>query len=46
MDFELTAEQSDIKEAARKFAKGEFTRELAEKHEQEHSFPRSVWQKA
>lgn len=46
MDFELTTEQKDIKEAARKFAKGEFTRELAEKHELEHSFPRSVWQKA
>ncbi len=46
MDFELTTEQKDIKEAARKFAKGEFTRELAIKHELEHSFPRSVWQKA
>ncbi len=46
MDFEFTAEQKDIKEAARKFAKGEFTRELAEKHEMEHSFPRSIWRKA
>lgn len=46
MDFEFTADQKDIKEAARKFAKGEFTRELAEKHELEHSFPRSIWQKA
>ncbi|MCD6379218.1 acyl-CoA dehydrogenase family protein [bacterium] len=46
MDFELTTEQKDIQEAARKFAKGEFTKELAEKHEMEHSFPRSVWQKA
>jgi alkylation response protein AidB-like acyl-CoA dehydrogenase len=46
MDFELTTEQKDIQEAARKFAKGEFTRELAIKHELEHSFPRSVWQKA
>ncbi|MDZ7859506.1 MAG: acyl-CoA dehydrogenase family protein [Candidatus Krumholzibacteriota bacterium] len=46
MDFELTTEQRDIKEAARKFAKGEFTKELAQKHEMEHSFPRSVWKKA
>ena len=46
MDFELTTEQRDIKEAARKFAKGEFTKELAQKHEIEHSFPRSVWKKA
>jgi alkylation response protein AidB-like acyl-CoA dehydrogenase len=46
MDFELTTEQKDIQEAARKFAKGEFTRELALKHEEEHSFPRELWGKA
>jgi len=46
MDFELTTEQKDIQEAARKFAKGEFTRDLAMQHEQEHSFPRSIWKKA
>lgn len=46
MDFELTTEQKDMREAARKFAKGEFTRELALKHEEEHSFPRELWQKA
>ena len=46
MDFELATEQKDIQEAARKFAKGEFTRDLALKHEQEHSFPRSIWKKA
>jgi len=46
MDFELTTEQGDIKEAARKFAKGEFTREIALEHENEHSFPRSLWEKA
>jgi len=46
MDFELTTEQRDIQEAARKFAKGEFTRELALKHEEEHSFPRELWRKA
>jgi alkylation response protein AidB-like acyl-CoA dehydrogenase len=46
MDFELTTNQKDIQEAARAFAKGEFTRELALHHEQEHSFPRSLWKKA
>lgn len=46
MNFELTTEQKDIQEAARKFAKGEFTRELALKHEEEHSFPRELWRKA
>ncbi|MBN1163157.1 MAG: acyl-CoA dehydrogenase family protein [Candidatus Krumholzibacteriota bacterium] len=46
MDFELSTEQKDIQEAARKFAKGEFTRELALKHEEEHSFPRELWRKA
>ncbi len=46
MDFNLTTEQKDMQEAARKFAKGEFTRELALKHEEEHSFPRELWRKA
>jgi alkylation response protein AidB-like acyl-CoA dehydrogenase len=46
MDFELTTEQKDIQEAARDFAKGEFDRDIALKHEQEHSFPRSLWKKA
>jgi alkylation response protein AidB-like acyl-CoA dehydrogenase len=46
MDFELTTEQKDIQEAASSFAKGEFTRELALKHEEEHSFPRELWKKA
>jgi alkylation response protein AidB-like acyl-CoA dehydrogenase len=46
MDFELTTNQKDIREAARAFAKGEFTRELALLHESEHSFPRSLWRKA
>ncbi len=46
MDFELSTDQKDIQEAARKFAKGEFTRELALKHEEEHSFPRDIWKKA
>ncbi|HUV35986.1 MAG TPA: acyl-CoA dehydrogenase family protein [Patescibacteria group bacterium] len=46
MDFELSTEQKDIQEAASRFAKGEFTRELALKHEEEHSFPRDIWKKA
>ena len=46
MDFELTNEQKDIQQAAREFAEGEFDKELALRHEREHSFPRSVWKKA
>ena len=46
MDFELTKEQKDIKQAAREFAEGEFDKDLAIKHDKEHSFPRSVWKKA
>jgi alkylation response protein AidB-like acyl-CoA dehydrogenase len=46
MDFELTREQKDIQQAAREFAEGEFDKDLAIKHEKEHSFPRSVWTKA
>ena len=46
MDFELTREQKDIQQAAREFAAGEFDKDLAIKHEKEHSFPRSVWKKA
>jgi alkylation response protein AidB-like acyl-CoA dehydrogenase len=46
MDFELTTEQKDIQEAAASFAKGEFSRELALKHEEEHSFPTDLWKKA
>jgi len=46
MDFELTKEQKDIQQAAREFADGEFDKDLAIRHEKEHSFPRSVWKKA
>ncbi|HVO76358.1 MAG TPA: acyl-CoA dehydrogenase family protein [Candidatus Bathyarchaeia archaeon] len=46
MDFELTKEQKDIRQAAREFAEGEFDKDLAIQHEKEHSFPRSVWKKA
>jgi len=46
MDFELTKEQKDIKQAAREFAEGEFDKDLAIQHEKEHSFPRALWKKA
>jgi alkylation response protein AidB-like acyl-CoA dehydrogenase len=46
IDFELSPEQTDIRNAAESFARGELTRELALKHEEEHSFPRSLWEKA
>lgn len=46
MDFELSTDQKDIQRAAEDFAKGEFTRELALKHETEHAFPTEIWKKA
>ncbi|MCK4236604.1 MAG: acyl-CoA dehydrogenase family protein [Candidatus Krumholzibacteria bacterium] len=46
MDFELTTEQKDIQQAAREFAGGEFDKDVALQHEEEHSFPRSIWKKA
>ncbi|MBM4119040.1 acyl-CoA dehydrogenase [bacterium] len=46
MDFDLSKEQRDIQQAAREFAAGEFDKELAIKHEKEHTFPRAIWKKA
>ena len=46
MDFNLSKEQQAIKKAAADFAKGEFNKELALKHEKEHSFPRDLLKKA
>lgn len=46
MDFELSAEQAAIRSAAREFAAGEFDKEIALKHEQDHTFPVDIWQKA
>ncbi len=46
MDFSLSAEQRDIKNAAREFARGEFTAERAMAHELEHTFPRALYQQA
>ncbi|MGB5303500.1 MAG: acyl-CoA dehydrogenase family protein [Gemmatimonadota bacterium] len=46
MDFELSKEQKDIQKAARRFAKGEFDRELALELEEKHEFPTEIWKKA
>jgi alkylation response protein AidB-like acyl-CoA dehydrogenase len=46
MDFELTNPQRDIQKAARKFAKGEFDRELAMELEHKHEFPLEICKKA
>jgi len=45
MDFELSDEQKDIKNAAREFAEKEFT-EIARDYDQKESFPRDLWRKA
>jgi alkylation response protein AidB-like acyl-CoA dehydrogenase len=46
MDFELTEEQRAIQKAARDFAKGEFTKELALECELNHVYPRELLRKA
>jgi alkylation response protein AidB-like acyl-CoA dehydrogenase len=46
MDFALTREQRDIKQAAREFARGEFTRERALGYEERHEFPRELYRTA
>lgn len=46
MDFELSKEQKDIQKAARRFAKGEFDRELALELEEKHEFPTEILKKA
>jgi len=46
MDFGLSKEQKDIQKAARRFAKGEFDRELALELEERHEFPTEIWKKA
>jgi acyl-CoA dehydrogenase len=45
MDFELTAEQKDIKRAAREFAEKAFP-EVAEECDVNEMFPRALWKKA
>jgi alkylation response protein AidB-like acyl-CoA dehydrogenase len=46
MQFELDKSQADIQKAARRFAKGEFDKELALKLELSHGYPTPIWQKA
>ncbi len=46
MNFELTEEQKDIKNAAREFAVNEFTKERAEEYDREEKFPFELWKKA
>ncbi|MCP4666392.1 MAG: acyl-CoA/acyl-ACP dehydrogenase [Deltaproteobacteria bacterium] len=46
MDFSLSKEQGDIKQAAREFAGGEFTSERAIELELNHEFPRDLYKKA
>lgn len=46
MDFKLTEEQEDIRKAAREFAEGELTEELAHECDVEEKFPRELWKKA
>jgi len=46
MDFELTEEQIDIKNAAKEFAEGEFDAEYARRCDAEHIYPRELVRKA
>jgi alkylation response protein AidB-like acyl-CoA dehydrogenase len=46
MDFSLSKEQKDIKQAAAEFARGEFQPDLILDCEANHRFPREVYQKA
>jgi alkylation response protein AidB-like acyl-CoA dehydrogenase len=46
MDFELTKEQLEIRQAAREFAKGEFDKELALELDEKHAFPTEIWKRA
>lgn len=45
MDFNLTAEQKDIRKAAREFAEGEFDRDLAIELDRTGTFPREIIRK-
>ena len=46
MDFSLTQEQKDIKQAAREFAEGEFIPKRAMELELNHEFPKDLYRKA
>ena len=45
MDFQMTKEQKDIRQAARDFAEKEI-REIAHEFDQKEEFPRELWKKA
>ena len=46
MEFQLSKEQRAVQKAARKFAKGEFDKEIALRHEKAHAFPEAIWKSA
>jgi alkylation response protein AidB-like acyl-CoA dehydrogenase len=46
VEFELTQEQMDIKNAAREFAEKEFTSELGRKYDENYEFPWDLYRKA
>ncbi len=46
MEFDLTEEQMDIKNAAREFAEKEFTQELGRKYDENYEFPWELYRKA
>jgi len=46
VEFELTKEQMDIKNAAREFAEKEFTSELGRKYDENYEFPWELYRKA
>ncbi len=46
MKFELEKSQKDIQKAAKRFAKGEFDKELALELESTHTYPMDIWRKA
>ncbi len=45
MNFQLTKEQRDIRQAAREFAEGEI-RDIAREYDQKEEFPMDLWKKA
>lgn len=45
MPYDLTAEQRDIRKAAREFAEGEFP-EIALEYDKKEEFPKEIWKKA
>ena len=46
MDFELTEEQQDIRDAAREFIQGELDKDKVLQWEKDHTFPLEILEKA